>query len=323
MSTKGDCRALEELHTVVESLSPHYGKSRRDQLHWVEAEMTRAVRLDVLPRRCCRSLTDLMQPETLATYLDAGAADELRERARVQGRPGSGNSQRIRRGILRMIAQAAGMAVLLPPPPLPTALADPVADRQQHALWRFVNDSAVSTYRTVSRYIAVRMAAEVAVTLDTGCRFGELIAMRMEDFGPGLESVLLHRRPQRGGRHDEVVPLSRNGRAAVARWLALRKKLMDANLSGGTHPYVWTTVRGGGVHPVGRGRKPAGLPITVTGLRQQYQNAVCRLNEEMRHVPGWVPLPGTHEQLRRGSKWHRHTSAPSAPTPQDAALNAA
>ncbi|MFC5070118.1 hypothetical protein ACFPN0_00580 [Kitasatospora cinereorecta] len=92
----------------------------------------------------------------------------------------------------------------------------------------------------------MRMLAMAAIVLDTGARVGEMRAIRLEDLSPALEEVRIVRRPRNARPNDpvsvEVYPLRRSTRAALQRWLLVRRLLMvDVT---GTADALWVSVRG-------------------------------------------------------------------------------
>jgi integrase len=296
MARTEQCRSLRELDELLDGLAPKSSPAMAKADRWIVAELTRAVRFDLLRSNCCRSLrNDLLDRDNIAAYFAAAEADELRTypRRNVPLRPG--NSSHTRRRVLRRFGLSLGIELEFPPATPPPRF-QPVTRSQQNRVQTHVEHWADLIPPEQSRKaVYVRLAAVVGIVADTRARSGELAALTLDDFTEDLTAVRIVRRPQGGwpGR-EERLPLSLATRRDVARWLRLRAELTNG-LAGQAHRALWVSVAPGRRH-----HRP-GIPIrSAEVLGIQYASAVDHLNQQMRadRVPGWVDLPGTLERLR-------------------------
>ncbi|MFC6370104.1 tyrosine-type recombinase/integrase, partial [Nonomuraea thailandensis] len=171
----------------------------------------------------------------------------------------------------------------------------------------------------------VRMLAMSSVVLDTGSRVGELCALRLEDLSPSLEEVRITRRPQNARPNTpvsvEVYPLRRATRAALQRWLQVRRLLMT-EVTGGAD-WLWVSVRGnhggGVVEDVEPEYRPAGTALQPRGVARSYTRTVTKVNLDLAGTEDWEPLPVRMEQLRRGVDAPELHLVPPAPDAERAA----
>lgn len=224
-----------------------------------------------------------------------------------------------------------------PNPPTPPAPSDDPAAEQELAEANTRAEQAAAErdeLRSVERLknakgdagqTSAEMLAMASVVLDTGARVGELCALRLEDLSPALGEVRIRRRPQ-NARPDspvpvEVYPLRRATRAALQRYLLVRRMLMS-DVTGGAD-WLWVSVRGNhggvvaeGVEPEYR---PAGTALQEWGTGRAYATTVTRVNLDLAGTPGWSTLPVRMEQLRRGVAAPELHLVPPAPDAERAA----
>ncbi|MFE0683446.1 hypothetical protein ACFW17_21875 [Streptomyces sp. NPDC058961] len=203
--------------------------------------------------------------------------------------------------MLRQIADAAHVALVLPPVSGKPVLNPPASRQQRQSLWRLVTAYPEILPRGSVRWrVMVRLAAVVALVLDTGARTGELVRLTTGSLAPDLSTVTIVRRAQGGGSVTETVPLSPSTQLALRRWLEIRDEVVGA-LTGDVKALL-VTVHGGGPQPADHhGPRPPGLPLSDDSLRGWYAATVAKLNEETAGQYGWwEPMPRTLEALRRG-----------------------
>ncbi|TXS51636.1 site-specific integrase [Streptomyces sp. t39] len=295
----------------------------------------------VLSRKSPRRL---FEDEQLEAFWQLAVAGDLRRWEKDHGKPLPLASKQVLRTSLGVVADLVvpGGSVLLPV--LNRVELKPTVDpRAQAALYRrLVSAAGDGPLEREGLHLTVadrsRLLAMVAVVLDTGCRSGELAALRMGDLADGLVAVRVRRRGQRPvDRVDEIAALAEVHRSSVeavlagrleARSEATRRRVEAAvaalpplpevswyGLREGTRVAVqrWLETRDGLVDalPLEGGRSalwvtlqaskagPAGITIRAQGLRMAYARGVEALNWIMAGEFGWEPLPTTMEQLRR------------------------
>ncbi|MFD9687227.1 tyrosine-type recombinase/integrase [Kitasatospora sp. NPDC059088] len=291
---------VEALDTLVErACEPPTGRSRAKQLRWVAGELRTALERGAIAPMATGSLALLLAPETLADYLTAAEHGLLRRKPAARPGQASPASMRVREDCLRILGALAGITVILPdrnPPPV--ELRPVVTARPRSILLGHLEHSARPD-RSDSRS---RILAIIGTVLDTGCRAGELCALRTDDVDLHRGTIRLTRLPQHRNPHTtpatETVGLSRPTRAAMRHWLTVRSHLVARDTTQPLGPgnettdALWVSIAPSG-HP-----RP-GLPLHFRGLARAYARAIHDLNTEMAAEPGWHPLPQRMEQLRR------------------------
>lgn len=291
--------AVRALYRVLDGLVPQVSAARARQLRWVVGELALAVGREEMPRTAGQHLRVLLGRRSLDTYVELAASGVLRRNRVDWPERASDASVQVRRQCLKLLGEAAGVAVRVPVAP-PIVLRETVPEGQQRAMFRRLASMAAAAPGDALR---ARLLAVVGVVLDTGARLGELAAMTTDDLGDEVESVRVVRRQQ--GRRvapivTEHVELSGPARVAVGHWLRARAELVDA-LDGGPVRALWVTVQATHLQ-LEDGRsvpRPAGLPLMPRGLARSYTAGVRALNGQMMGEPGWSPLPTRLEALRR------------------------
>lgn len=295
--------ALARLGDAVEELvaGPGVSQARARQLRWVVGELRRAAQREGFPVAARTSLRALFAADAVGAYLALAERGELRSRTVADPSRASAASMRVRVDCLDILARTTGHPLDVPERP---AVPDPkptVGARQRSLLRRHLADQAERRGADPGR---IRLLALIGVVLDTGARAGELCALRLDDVAEDLTTVRLVRRPQARSVSPpvtEVLPLSPPARAALRRWLPVRRELV-ASVQG-TATALWVSVRGnhaGVLDEAGRAlSRPPGMPLMPRGLARAYTRTVVQLNDEMAGQPGWEPLPYRLEQLRR------------------------
>ncbi|WP_189938990.1 hypothetical protein [Streptomyces sulfonofaciens] len=304
---------LREAVETVCAAAP--SEARRRQIRAHARELVRALKHPEHPLTVADPLPDVLRATSLRAYERLALTGELRDRGAP--RPTSEATAMVRSGVMVLLQRALGLDVhplrrlaeLPRKDPVDTArgerlraglqtLADHIGRRT-----KWTADGGLLT-RGYPRW--VRMLALACVVLDTGARVGELCALRLEDLAPALDEVRLVRRPQNrrpgGPPIVEIHPLRGATRAALRRWLLVRRLLMT-ELTGGADR-LWVSVRGNHDGRAGEDSgpryRPAGTPLQPRGAARAYTAAVTRVNIELAGEPGWTPLPERMEQLRRG-----------------------
>ncbi|AWZ10538.1 MULTISPECIES: site-specific integrase [unclassified Streptomyces] len=336
MTTKPDLLdEVPELQEAVNAVCEEApSDARRRQIRAHARELVRALQHPSHPRSVGDDLADIFDLESLRAYEKLALEGELRDRGAK--RPTSEATAMVRSGVMALLQRELGLEVhyLRQLKELPRKEPVDVARREQ------LRESLV----TLSDYVGrrthwsvegglmehgyprwVRMLAMASVVLDTGARVGELCALRLEDLSPALGEVRIRRHPQ-NARPDspvsaEVYPLRRATRAALQRYLLVRRMLMN-DVTGGAD-WLWVSVRGNhggvvaeGVEPEYR---PAGTTLQARGTGRAYSATVTRVNIDLGGTPGWSPLPVRMEQLRRGVALPELHLVPPAPDAERAA----
>ncbi|MFJ5229869.1 tyrosine-type recombinase/integrase [Kitasatospora sp. NPDC088391] len=292
--------SIEALTAVADrACEPPTGPSRAKQLRWITGELRTALERGTLPPTAARSLEALLAPDTLAAYLTAAEQGLLRRKPTARPEHPSPASMRVRENCLRILGSEAGLPLTLPERHRPAvALRETVAARPRSILLGHLEH----TTRPGQDDARTRILAIIATVLDTGCRAGELCALRTHDVDLHRGTIRLTRLPQHRDPRTpptvETVTLSATTRAALRHWLTARRRL---TLRDGAEPpgpgnettdALWVSIAPSG-HP-----RP-GLPLHVRGLARAYARAVHDLNTDMAGQPGWHPLPQRMEPLRR------------------------
>ncbi|MEF2530027.1 hypothetical protein [Streptomyces sp. CS62] len=326
---------VPELREAVDAVceeAPSEARARQIRAH--ARELVRALKHPGHPLGVGDDLADVFDPESLRTYERLALDGELRDRG--EKRPTSEATAMVRSGVMALLQRELGLEVhyLRQLKELPRK--EPVDVRRREQL----RESLV----TLSDYIGrrtrwsvegglmehgyprwVRMLAMASVVLDTGARVGELCALRLEDLSPALGEVRLRRHPQ-NARPDspvsvEAYPLRRATRAALQRYLLVRRMLMG-DVTGGAD-WLWVSVRGnhGGVvsEDVEPEYRPAGTALQARGAGRAYSATVTKVNMDLAGTLGWSPLPVRMEQLRRGVAAPELHLVPPAPDAERAA----
>ncbi|WKK27807.1 hypothetical protein QZH56_37095 (plasmid) [Streptomyces olivoreticuli] len=336
MMKRGDeLDAMPELAAAVEeacSEAPSEARERQIRAH--ARELVRGLRHPDHPLTTEAGLEGVLAEESLRVYERLAVAGELRARGEL--RPTSERTALVRSDVMVMLQRAAGLpAVHLRVRevlPLKTPVDHGRQGRFRASLETLSDYIGRRTHWTVEGGILargyprwVRMLALASVVLDTGARVGELCAMRLDDLSPGLEEVRVRRRPQGAGPAyqppTEVFVLAAATRAALQRWLQVRRLLMREVT--GAADYLWVSVRGNHGGVVEEDEEPeyraAGTALQPRGVGRAYSAAVARVNIDLGGEVGWSPLPERMEQLRRGVKPAVVLVAPPVPDAEKAA----
>ncbi|MFE5543545.1 hypothetical protein ACFQ71_06965 [Streptomyces sp. NPDC056534] len=326
---------MPELQEAVDAVCEEApSDARRRQIRAHARELVRALQHPDHPHGVGDDLADVFDPESLKAYEKLALEGELRDRG--EKRPTSEATAMVRSGVMALLQRELGLEVhyLRQLKELPRK--EPVDIRRREQL----RESLVTLSDYVGRRTRwsvegglmehgyprwVRMLAMASVVLDTGARVGELCALRLEDLSPALGEVRIRRRPQ-NARPDspvsvEVYPLLRATRAALQRYLLVRRMLMG-DVTGGAD-WLWVSVRGnhGGVidENAGPEYRPAGTALQARGTGRAYSATVEKVNIDLAGTPGWSPLPVRMEQLRRGVAAPELHLVPPAPDAERAA----
>ncbi|WP_329564587.1 hypothetical protein OG711_38885 (plasmid) [Streptomyces uncialis] len=325
---------VPELREAVESAcraAPSEARERQIRAH--ARELVRALKHPEHPLDVDADLANVFAHDALKSYEHLALVGELRDRGGV--RPTSAATANVRSGVMTLLQRELGLEVVHLRPQEEQPRKEPVdvarRERMRTSLQTAADYIGRRTHWTAEGGLLtrgfprwVRMLAMASVTLDTGSRVGELCAIRLEDLSPALEEVRIVRRPQNARPDDpvsvEVYPLRRATRAALVRWLLVRRLLM-ADVTGGADA-VWVSVRGnhGGTDDEDSPRyRPAGTTLQPRGAQRAYTAAVARVNAELGGTEGWEPLPVRMEQLRRGVDAPKFHLAPPRPDAEHAA----
>ncbi|QKW18401.1 site-specific integrase [Kitasatospora sp. NA04385] len=296
----GAAPAIEVLNALVDrACAPPTGASRAKQLRWVAGELRTALERGALPPTAARSLTALLAPDALAAYLTAAERGLLRRKPAARPDRPSPASMRVRENCLRILATHADIPLTLPDRDPPPVELHPVVTARPRGILLAHLDHATRPGQSDAR---TRILAIIATVLDTGCRAGELCALRTDDVDLHRGTIRLTRLPQHRDPQappaTETIALSATTRAALRHWLTARAHLTlrDPARPPGpdnqTTPALWVSIAPSG-HP-----RP-GLPLHFRGLARAYARAVHDLNTDMAGQPGWHPLPRRMEPLRR------------------------
>ncbi|WP_329125981.1 hypothetical protein [Streptomyces sp. NBC_01353] len=318
---------------------------RGRQLWMVVGMFGRAVEREEMPDRARRTAAQLFTRPSLRAFWGLAEAGELRHLEKDVGKPLPVATLRIVRDCLGILAGLVvpEKAVWLPVVEQPELKAT-VPARDRAALYRGLADmaSAGPLERDgigMSGAERARLLAMVGIVLDSGCRSGELAALRLADVVSGERAVGVRRRPQKAppGRVEEIAALAEVHPSAVVairtghvhqRSEAVRQRVLAAireleplpevewyPLRDGTRVALrrWLEVREQVVEalPLEGGRSalwvtlraskagPPGITLQAGSVRKTYAKGVTALNFVMAGRYGWSPLPTTMEQLRR------------------------
>ncbi|WP_033223001.1 site-specific integrase [Kitasatospora phosalacinea] len=292
--------STEALDALVDhACRPPTGASRAKQLRWVAGELRTALERGALPPEAARSLDALLAPAALAAYLTAAEQGLLRRKPAARPEQPSPASMRVRENCLRILGARAGVPLTLPDRDPPPVELRPVVTARPRSILLGHLESAARPGRSDARS---RILAIIATVLDTGCRAGELCALRTRDVDLHHGTIRLTRLPQhrdpRTPPATETVALSPTTLAALRHWLTARARLTVRDPAEPPGPdnqttdALWVSIAPSG-HP-----RP-GLPLHFRGLARAYARAVHDLNTDMAGQPGWHPLPRRMEPLRR------------------------
>ncbi|MFJ9412492.1 hypothetical protein [Streptomyces sp. NPDC101393] len=326
---------VPELQEAVEAAceaAPSEARQRQIRAH--ARELVRALQHPSHPLTVGDDLADVFARDSLHVYERLALAGELR--ALGAARPTSEATANVRSGVMVLLQRQLGLEVVhlrvqeeqQRKPPVDVARRERMRDSLQAVadlIGRRTHWTAEGGLLTNGFPRWVRMLAMASVTLDTGCRVGELCAIRLDDLSPALEEVRIIRRPQKARPGDpvviEVYPLRKATQAALKRWFLVRRLLM-VDVTGGADA-LWVSVRGNHSGAVdeesGPQLRPAGTPLRPRGAGRAYTAAVERVNTELAGTEGWTPLPERMEQLRRGVTAPEVRYAPPRPDAERAA----
>ncbi|MEV5605560.1 hypothetical protein AB0L33_29390 [Streptomyces sp. NPDC052299] len=291
--------SVQALDQLLDGLGA--GAARRRQLDMMRGELQRALERGALPVPARRSLRRLLEEESLRPYVRIAESGALRHRLVGGGFPPTSEAtNEIRRKCIDLLREALGMPPLrlgggeIPLQPAPEAATLSALARQ---LDRYLG-GAMSPGQT-------RLTALLAVELDTAARSGELVELRTTDLGEDNGAVYVERRPQGGGVSEgEWVETSALTRAALERWLGVRKDLMQ-RAHGTSKLWVSLWMNHDGVLD-DQGNtviRPPGMPLEENGLITSYR--VGRLRYDgLRQL-----LPLKLERLRRAAEAERRRTA--------------
>lgn len=319
---------VPELQAAVEAVCQEApSEARRRQIRAHARELVRALQHPSHPLGVGADLKDVFARDSLKQYERLALAGELR--ALGAARPTSEATANVRSGVLTLLQRQLGLEAVqlrvqeeqIRKPTVDVVRRERMRDSLQTVadhIGRRTRWSADGGLLTGGFPRWVRMLAMASVTLDTGCRVGELCAIRLDDLSPTLEEIRIVRRPQRARPDDasvEVYPLRRATQAALRRWFLVRRLLM-VDVTGGADS-LWVSVRGNHAGLVdeeaGPQTRPAGTPLRPRGAGRAYTAAVARVNTELVGTEGWTPLPERMEQLRRGVVAPEARFAPQRP----------
>lgn len=307
---------MPELKAAVEEAcaeAPSEARERQIRAH--ARELVRALRHPEHPLTTEADLAEVLAKASLCAYERLALAGKLR--ARGPERPTAEKTALVRSEVMVMLQRVLGLPVVhlrvAEVLPLKVPVDRSRIGRLRASLQTLADHIGKRTRWTVEGGLLtrgyprwVRMLALALVVLDTGARVGELCTMRLEDLSPTLEEIRVRRRPQgtRAGSRPlvEVYVLSAGTRAALQRWLQVRRLVMREMT--GTADYLWVSVRGnhGGVVDEDEGPeyRAAGTALQPRGVGRAYSAAVAKVNVDLASEIGWSPLPERMEQLRRG-----------------------
>ncbi|GGZ82924.1 hypothetical protein GCM10010328_66640 [Streptomyces rubiginosohelvolus] len=327
--------ALPELQEAVGAAcekAPSEARERQIRAH--ARELVRALNHPDHPLSVADDLADVLGRDALLAYDRLAVAGELRDRGAKE--PTSEATAMVRSGVMVLLQRELGLEVfhLRQLKELPGKEPVDVGRRERlRASLQTLSDAiGTGTGWTVDGGLLshgyplwVRMLAMASVVLDTGCRVGELCALRLEDLSPSLEEVRITRRPQNARPNTpvsvEVYPLRRATRAALQRYLQVRRLLMS-EVTGGAD-WLWVSVRGNHGGVVARGvepeYRPAGTALQPRGVARSYTSTVEKVNLRLGGTEDWEPLPVRMEQLRRGVAAPELHLVPPAPDAERAA----
>ncbi|MGW1226584.1 tyrosine-type recombinase/integrase [Streptomyces sp. NPDC002530] len=326
---------LPELQEAVDAVCAQApSEARRRQIRAHARELVRALKHPGHPLTVADDLADVLARDSLKRYEHLALAGELRDRGAK--RPTSEATAMVRSGVMVLLQRELGLEAvhLRQLEQLPAKEPVDVARRERlRASLQTLSDVIGTRTRwtvdggllTRGYPLWVRMLAMSSVVLDTGCRVGELCALRLEDLSPSLEEVRITRRPQNARPNTpvsvEVYPLRRATRAALQRWLQVRRLLMT-EVTGGAD-WLWVSVRGnhGGVvaEDAEPEYRPAGTALQPRGVARSYTSTVTKVNLDLAGTEDWDPLPVRMEQLRRGVAAPELHLVPPAPDAERAA----
>ncbi|SEE59475.1 hypothetical protein SAMN04490357_7698 [Streptomyces misionensis] len=307
---------LPELQEAVDAVCEQApSEARRRQIRAHARELVRALKHPEHPLTVADDLADILARDSLQEYERLALVGELRDRGAK--RPTSEATAMVRSGVMVLLQRELGLEVfhLRQLEQLPGKEPVDVVRRERlRASLQTLSDTIGTRTRwtvdggllTRGYPLWVRMLAMSSVVLDTGCRVGELCALRLEDLSPALDEVRITRRPQNARPNTpvsvEVYPLRRSTRAALQRWFLVRRLLMSEVT--GSADALWVSVRGNHSGTVdeetGPQHRPAGTTLQPRGAGRAYAAAVAKVNAELAGTEGWSPLPERMEQLRRG-----------------------
>ncbi|MFB6665979.1 hypothetical protein [Streptomyces parvus] len=297
-----EAASVRQLSAVVDGMAGTVSDARMKQLRMVVGMFDRAVGRDEMPGRANRSAAQLFTSAALGSFWDLAEGGELRARAQDVGVRLPLATQQVVLCCLRLLADRVvpDREVRLPVLPLPAPRATTSPD-QEAAMYRFMVDLAgqdptgwEGQSKLVNRLYRLRLLALAAVVLDTRCRAGELAGMRVQDLGEGESSVRVVRHQQNGAHLEPVevrLPLGREARVALGRWLPVRAELVEGLQ--GARDALWVSVA------TSRRGEPPGVPLRAQWIGVSYAREVRWLNAVMAGREGWEPLPAGLEGLRR------------------------
>ncbi|MEV5598937.1 hypothetical protein [Streptomyces sp. NPDC052496] len=305
---------VPELQEAVDAVCEQApSEARRRQIRAHARELVRALHHPEHPLTVADDLAEILDLPSLRTYERLALAGELRDRGAV--RPTAEATAMVRSGVMVLLQRELGLEVhhlrVLKEMPRKEPVDVARRERLRASLQTVADYIGRQTKWSVAGGLLtqgfprwVRMLAMSSVVLDTGARVGELCAVRLEDLSPTLTEIRIVRRPQNASRTApvsvEVYPLRRATRAALQRWLLVRRLLM-ISVTGGAD-WLWVSVRTnhGGDAKTGSLSRPPGAALQPRGAGRAHAAAVDKVNTELAGEPGWTPLPERMEQLRRG-----------------------
>ncbi|MFH8805627.1 hypothetical protein ACH4F6_39890 [Streptomyces sp. NPDC017936] len=268
------------------------GEARRRQLAMVRGELERALARGGLPVGARRSLRRLLEGEALTPYLRLAESGALRSRQVAGGCPPTSQAtNEARSQCLDLLRKAYGL------PPLRRGAGGrvPLRPTPDHGTLRALRRRLDEHLGTAMSPGLTRLTAVLALVLDAAPRAGELTSLRLSHLADGNRAVYVERRPQRGaaGTDSAWFPLSPVGRAALERWLAVRRHLVE-RAHGTSRLWVSLSVNHAGTPPEDGPPvlRPPGMPLEEKGLLLSYRAGRARYDLV-------ALLPPKLEQLRR------------------------
>lgn len=296
MTTPVHPPAIAALHTHIHHLAATISDSRIRQLNWVTGELAQALKRDYLPPEAGTHLGALLTTEHAITYLHHAAAGDLRTLTTAKPRPLSVPSMLIRHDCLRILAHTAGIPLQLPPRPRNAVLHPTVSKASRDVLYRWLARQGQQPPGDPGRD---RLLAVIALVLEIGASTGELVAMRLSDFGDEFATVTVTRIPKGrslGPQRTETHRLRAPIRACLHRWHTTRTQL-TAEIRGDTQHLLVSLIPG--TSGPDYQPRPRGMPLGDDGLERAYSKAAEELNQQMAGRRGWEPLPTQLDRLRR------------------------
>ena len=159
-------------------------------------------------------------------------------------------------------------------------------------------------------FLARRNYAIIAGLIETACRAGEVLSLRMEDYDPGQKQICI--RKAKGDR-PRILPISDEWAALVDDWLRVRPKCES--------PLLFITEYGGPISVEVFGKQFRGYltfgglaGFTLHGLRHYALTQIAKTDlQAAMHIAGHSSLTVTQGYLHAGAEHIRAAHAEAAP----------